>query len=316
MKYCLGIDFGGTGIKIGVVSEEGKILAKKSIPTDINAPFSKVVADIGNLCREVVSLSGLRMEDVSGVGMGYPGMTDSKNGLIIYASNVPWRNVQFRDELKKHIPFDVVMSNDANVAALAEATYGGEKKFDNAVLLTLGTGVGGGVIIDGKILEGNGGAGAELGHTVIRSGGEPCNCGRKGCLEAYASATALIRDTKRAIQAHPDSMMYSEVSGDLDKVSGITAFKCAKLGDEYAKAVVDSYVNMLSEGVIDFINIFRPDVVMIGGGVSAEGEYLIGPIRERVKAVAYAPGYAPDVEIRTATLGNDAGIIGAAALAM
>lgn len=316
MKYYLGIDVGGMSIKAGIVDNKGKILLKSSVPTGVGRDYKEIIADMADLCKTVIADVGLKIDDVCGVGIGIPGLADSKTGKAVYVTNMFWKDVPLVEELQKHLPLAIKINNDANVAALAEAKFGSGKNVQNAVLLTLGTGVGGGIIIDGKIFDGNGSAGAELGHVVIKANGEPCNCGRKGCLEAYASATALIRETKKAILAHPESAMSAEVDGDVERVNGITAFKCAKVGDAVAGEVVARYIRDLGEGIVNFINIFRPETVIIGGGISAEGEFLLKPLREFVQKYSYAGEFAPKVDIVNASLGNDAGIIGAAALHM
>lgn len=217
-------------------------------------------------------------------------------------------------ELRKYVDLPVKISNDANVAALGETKFGAGKAYSDTVFVTLGTGVGGGVIIENKLFEGYRSKGAELGHMVIVRGGEPCACGRRGCMEAYASATALIRDTKRAMEKDKTSAMWDFVGGSLDAVDGRTSFECAKKGDKAAMEVVENYVKYLGEGVCNFINIFRPQAVILGGGVCAQGEYLLKPLREFVEANTYGGDTVPETEITVATLGNDAGLIGAASL--
>ena len=316
MKYFVGVDVGGMSIKAGVVAQDGKIICKKSVPTGVGRAYQEIIADMATLCKDVVLDAGLGINDIQGIGIGIPGLADSSTGKAVYVTNMFWKDVPLVEELKKHVDTRIVINNDANVATLAEAKFGSGKNAKNAIMLTLGTGVGGGIVIDGKICEGNGSAGAELGHTIICVDGEPCNCGRKGCFEAYASVTALINQTKAAVQNAPESIMFAEVGGDLSKISGKTAFAAAKKGDVVAQAVVDKYIRYVSEGVVNYINIFRPEVLIIGGGISAEGEYLLAPIKEFAAKYSYAGSFAPKVEIVCATLGNDAGIIGAAALLM
>jgi glucokinase len=257
--------------------------------------------------------ANMTKEQVQGIGMGVPGLIDSQNGIVKYSNNLYFEHFNIAGELSKKTGLPVKIANDANVAALGETKFGCGKDYDNTVLLTLGTGVGGGVVIDGKLFEGNGSAGAELGHTVICAGGENCGCGRRGCLEAYASATALIRDTKRAMEAHKDSKMWE--IGSLDKVTGKVPFDY-KDSDPYAKAVVDAYIERLACGITNVANIFRPQTVLLGGGVCAQGEALTKPLQAILDKEIFAGHLGPQVEIRIAELENSAGILGAAALLM
>ena len=201
------------------------------------------------------------------------------------------------------------------MAALGETMFGAGRGYENAVMITLGTGVGGGLILNGRLFEGNESKGAELGHMVIEAGGEPCNCGRRGCIEAYASATALIRETKKAMRAHPESAMW-KFSPDIEAVDGRTSFECAKAGDAAAAEVVDKYLYYLSEAMLNFCNIFRPQVIILGGGVCAQGQYLTDRLTAIMEKEHYGYSGAPKVAIAIATLGNDAGLIGAASLIM
>lgn len=312
--YVFGVDIGGTGVKAGIVNEEGKIVIKSYIRTDASLDYKKIAKDIADQLIKLSSDSGIAITEISGIGIGCPGAINSKKGVIDYANNLKWENVPLSDELRKHIDLPSKISNDANVAALGETVFGAGKNYSDTVLLTLGTGVGGGVVIDNKLYEGYESKGTELGHTVIVRGGEPCTCGRRGCLEAYASATALIRDTKRAMEKNPSSKMWEFVNGDINAVDGRTSFECAKANDEPAKEVVKNYIECLGEGICDFINIFRPQAILLGGGVCAQGENLLAPLREFVRKNTYGYKNAPKTEILVATLGNDAGIIGASSL--
>ena len=312
-KYYVGIDLGGTFIKGGIVDNEGTILCSDKLPTEREKGAQVVVENIARLVEKVISTSGLTKSQVEGIGMGVPGMIDSKAGVVLYSNNLEWKEFSIAKELTQLTGLKVSIANDANVAALGEAKFGVAKEYDSAIMLTLGTGVGSGIIMDGKLVEGNKSAGAELGHSIIVAGGEQCTCGRKGCLETYASATALIRDTKRAMQAHKDSKMW-EV-GSLDNVTGKTAFDY-KDSDEYAKAVVDGYIQMLSVGIVNFANIFRPEVVILGGGVCAQGDTLIKPLQSLLNRDLFAGELGPQVKILIAELGNSAGLLGAAALLM
>ena len=267
--------------------------------------------NIASLCEKLLESVNMTKNDIVGIGMGVPGMIDSEKGEVVYSNNLNWEHFLIGEETEKLTGLPVKIANDANVAALGETKFGVGKAYQNTVMLTLGTGVGGGIVIDGKLFEGNRSAGAELGHAVIVAGGEQCTCGRKGCLEAYASATALIRDTKRAMQSDKNSKMWE--IGSLDNVTGKTAFDY-KDSDNSAKAVVENYIEKLGVGITNLVNEFRPEAVILGGGVCAQGDNLIKPLEEYVKKEIFAGDKGPKVQILVATLGNDAGLLGAAAL--
>ena len=310
-KYYVGIDLGGTFIKGGIIDDLGNIIISAKTPTESDKGADKVAENIANLANDLMAKVGLIKDDMEGLGMGVPGMIDSKAGNVIYSNNLKWKDFHIGEKVSKLTGLRVKIANDANVAALGEAKFGAAKGYDNVVMFTLGTGVGGGIVIDGKLFEGNKSAGAELGHATIRMGGEQCTCGRKGCLEAYASATALIRDTKRAMEAHKDSKMWQD--GDLDTVTGKTSFDY-KDCDPYAKEVVENYITYLAEGITDIANIFRPEVVLLGGGVCAQGDNLVKPLQAKVDKDIFAGDLGPKVKIKIAELENAAGILGAAAL--
>lgn len=312
-KYYVGIDLGGTFIKGGVVDDLGRIIAQDKIPTESEFGADRVAMNIAKLTEILLRRVGLSKGDVEGIGMGVPGMIDSKEGRVIYSNNLRWKDFPIGQRVQALTGLRVKISNDANVAALGEVRFGAAKGCVNMVMLTLGTGVGGGVIVNGSMLEGNKSAGAELGHAVIVADGEQCTCGRKGCLEAYASATALIRDTKRAMQAHKDSKMWE--IGDLEEVTGKLAFDY-KQTDPYAKAVVENYISKLAFGITNMANVFRPEVILLGGGVCAQGDALVAPLQKILNEDIFAGELGPQVEIRIASLGNSAGLLGAAALLM
>lgn len=312
-KYYVGIDLGGTFIKGGIVDDLGHIIVEGKTPTESEKGAGRVATNIANLAKSLMAQVGLNANDVEGLGMGVPGMIDSKKGNVIYSNNLKWKDFAIGEEVSKQTGLKVKIANDANVAALGEVKFGAAKEYNDAIMLTLGTGVGGGIVVDGKLVEGNKSAGAELGHAAIEVNGEECTCGRKGCLEAYASATAIIRDTKRAMEAHKDSKMWE--IGSPDKVTGKTAFDY-KDSDPYAKAVVDKYIQMLACGITNFANIFRPEVVILGGGVCAQGDALVKPLQKIVGAEIFAGELGPQVPIVIAELENSAGLLGAAALLM
>jgi len=313
MKYYLGIDVGGTFVKGALVNENGDILTNGKIPTDSKVGGEKIIYDIADFCKSLVSSYGIELSAVQGIGMGVPGIADGENGVIVYVPKLKWHDFRGAELLTKLTGLPVRLSNDANAAALGETKFGAGRQYRNTVMITLGTGVGGGVIIDGKLFEGNCGAGAELGHTVIVAGGEKCSCQRRGCLEAYASATALIRDTRRAMQNNPTSKLWSV--GSLEKVDGKLAFDYYDT-DADAKRVVDNYIEKLAMGITNFANIFRPEAIILGGGVCAQGKNLTEPIEKIVNEELFASDVAPRVPIIVAELGNNAGSLGAAALVM
>lgn len=313
-RYYIGIDLGGTFIKGGIVNENGEILLCDKTPTEVEKGDHGVAENIARLALDLLSRLGLTTSDVEGLGIGSPGMIDSARGNVIYANNLGWENFMIGEELSSMLgSIPVKIGNDANVAALGEVKFGAARNYSSAIMITLGTGVGGGIVIDGKLVEGNLGAGAELGHTVIVHGGEQCSCGRRGCFEAYSSATALIRDTRRAMEAHPDSKMWE--IGTLDAVNGKTVFDYAPV-DAYAKEVLDSYIEHLACGLINYANIFRPEVILLGGGVCAQGDNLIKPLQAIMDKEIYAGDKGPRVPILIAELENSAGLLGAAALLM
>ena len=269
--------------------------------------------DMARMAREAAEKAGLTMDDIASVGIGIPGTCNADTGVVEYACNVQFENVPVRDIMHGLLGKDIYIENDANAAALGEALAGAAKGAQSAVCITLGTGVGGGIIIDGRIYGGFNFAGAELGHIVINEGGELCGCGRQGCWEAYASATALINQTRRAMVNHPESKMW-EIAGDLDKVDGRTAFDGMRAEDAVASQVVDTYIQHIACGLINVINIFQPEVLCIGGGICKEGETLMKPLREHIERERYSKYSTHQTRLCVAQLGNDAGIIGAACL--
>lgn len=314
--YNIGIDLGGTNIAIGIVDENYNIVLKDKVPTKTERPTSAIMDDMANLCKSLVERLNLTFEDIGSAGIATPGAVDIANGVVRYSPNIKMENYPIAQELKNRIPVkNVFVENDANAAALAEAKAGAGKGLDDVVMITLGTGVGGGIVIGGKLYSGFNYAGAELGHTVIEFGGRQCNCGRKGCFEAYSSATGLINMTKEKLAETKDTIMWEMVDGDINNTSGRTAFDASRKGDKAGKEVVDMYIGYLACGIANIINIFQPEVLCIGGGVCGEGDYLLNPLKELIKQNSY--GYerqAKNTELKIAKLGNDAGIIGAASL--
>lgn len=305
----IGIDLGGTNIAAGVVDDDGKIIKQLSVPTLATRPAEEIIKDMAAVSKDVAAQAGLDMKDIKAIGIGSPGSVDNANGEIVYANNLPFSHTKMREELQKYIDLPVNLENDANAAAYGEYIAMGHG-VDSFVAITLGTGVGGGIILNQKIYRGFNGAGAELGHFTLVHNGEPCTCGKPGCWEAYASVTALISQTRAAMAEHPDSIMH-KMAQEEGKVSGRTAFTSAKNGDPAAQAVVDQYISYVADGVTSIINIFQPDMLVIGGGISKEGDYLLKPLVEITEKFNYNKEL-PKTDIRIATLFNDAGIIGAA----
>lgn len=312
--YKVGVDLGGTNIAVGVVDENYKIIGKGKVKTNAPRPAEEIFADIKKAIDLAVADAGLTMDDIEKVGVGTPGSINQETGIIEFSNNLKFDNVPARKMLEELTGKPCAFENDANAAALGEAYAGAGNGAKNFVAVTLGTGVGSGIIVDGKIVSGINYAGGEMGHTVIVVNGKPCNCGRSGCWECYASATALISQTKEKMQECPDSKMWELCNGDIQKVSGRTAFNAMYEGDKAAKEVVDNYIYYVSVGVTNIINTFQPEVVCIGGGISNEGDNLLDPIRAHVEKERYSKYAKKQTKVCKAMLGNDAGIIGAALL--
>jgi len=312
--YYIGIDLGGTNIAVGIVDENGTLIHKDSCPTKRERPYQDIIKDMADITLKVIGDKGIDLKDIKSIGIGSPGTPNSSEGILVYSCNLNFDNTPIRDELQKYIDLPVYLENDANCAALAESVAGAAKDVSDSITITLGTGIGGGIVINNKVYSGFNFAGSEIGHMVIVSDGVQCTCGRKGCWEAYASATAIIRQTKEAALKNPDSKINELVGGDLNKVDAKTAFDAARLGDKVGEQVVKQYIKYIAEGLSNSINAFMPAAVIIGGGVCKEGEYLLKPLREMVYSDIYCRGNVPKPEIRVAQMGNDAGIIGAAML--
>ena len=317
--YTIGVDLGGTNIAIGIVNEKYEIVRKGSVPTKPERGADPIIADMAALCRKLIAEEGLTLADIESVGVATPGTANNVTGVVEYANNIPFLQYPLADRLSAQLDGKkVYIENDANAAAKAEAIAGVAAGAPISVMITLGTGVGGGIIIDGKVYTGFNFAGAELGHVVIQKDGRQCSCGRKGCWEAYSSATGLVNITKdyivEARAAGKKTIMDDMIGGELSQVSARTAFNAMKQGDEVGAAVVDEYISYLSCGIVNMINIFQPNVLSIGGGVCNEGDYLMKPLLEKVWGETYTREGTPRTQILIAKLGNDAGIIGAAVL--
>lgn len=314
MAYYVGIDLGGTNIKAGIVDSEGKMLNKKSIKTNADRPMEEIITDMGKLAVDVISDAGLVNNQVKAIGIGSPGTPDNEAGVLVYSNNLPFNMAPMREIIKKVVDLPVYIDNDANCAGMAEAIAGAAKGAKDSVTITLGTGIGAGVIINGRIYSGFNQAGSEFGHTVLVSGGQQCSCGRKGCFEAYGSASALVRMTKEAAEANPDSKL-NEVIEEEGKVNAKVAFVAMRRDDKVAAEVVDTYIDYLADGLANAINTFMPEVLVIGGGVCGEGDPLLVPLREKTLSRPYFGPGVKKTRIELAQMGNDAGIVGAAMMA-
>ena len=293
----LGIDIGGTNIKFGVV-DGLDIVAKYEIPTGAKRPDTEIVADIIAQCKKIMA-----EYKIDKIGMGSPGAIDSENGVILGCANLNFRNTPICKMITDAVGVNARIGNDANCAVLGELYAGFGREYKNIILITLGTGVGGGIIIDGKPYLGAKGDAGEIGHIIIKYDGEKCGCGEYGCYEAYASVTALIKQTREAIESNPDSLLAKNANKN-GRVTGRTAFDSMREGCPVAKAVVDRYIDYIYYGIMSMYQVFRPDVIVLGGAISNEGEYLTEPLRKRMGNRS--------VRIETSRLKNDIGIIGAA----
>ena len=310
----IGIDLGGTNIVAAVVNDEYEMVGKSKTPTATPRSAEEIFDDIAKVCKEAMAQAGVTIKDIFSVGIGTPG-TVNKEGVIEFANNLGFVNVPAKEMLIERLGIEnVYVDNDANCAALGEAQAGSGHGAKDFIAVTLGTGVGSGVIINGKIVAGVNNAGGECGHSVIVVDGEPCTCGRKGCWEAYASATALINQTKAAMEKYPDSVMHELVEANGGKVDGRTAFDAMRRGDIAGIKVVDAYIKYVACGLINLVNIFQPETICVGGGICNEGETLLRPLRRYIDSERYSVYSKIQSKIVKAELGNDAGIIGAALL--
>ncbi len=309
----IGVDLGGTNIAVGVVSESGAILAETSVKTLPQRPYKEVIRDMGNCVLRAINQAGVSQEDVVSIGVGVPGIADQNTGRVIFCPNIFWTDVPLREELQTYIDKPVYIDNDATVAGLAESVAGVSKGCDNSVFLTLGTGVGGGIVLNGRPYSGAHGIGSEIGHMIIMVDGDPCNCGSRGCAERYCSASAIIRMAKEAVGGAPDSLILKKASGDAGRINAKLVIDAAREGDPVAVKVFSDYVKYLSITIANLIQYMDPEMIVLGGGVSHAGQFLLDAVRGQV------PNYLiyktlPHARIELATLGNEAGIIGAAFL--
>ncbi|MDD6219729.1 MAG: ROK family protein [Clostridia bacterium] len=312
--YRIGVDLGGTNISAGVIDDKLEIIGRGKLKTNCPREAELILADVAKAVELAAADAGIGMKDVVSIGIGTPGSVNKTTGYIEYANNLDFDKVPAKQILEARLKKTVYLDNDANCAALGEAVAGVGRGVSSFVAITLGTGVGSGIVLDGKIVTGvNDGAG-EMGHMVIVADGERCTCGRRGCWERYASATALIQQTKDAMHHDMDSKMWELVGGDINRVSGRTSFDAMRAGDKTAKKVVDKYIFYLSVGIINIVNALQPEIICIGGGIGHEKENLLVPLRKYVARERYSIHADRQTEILSAQLGNDAGIIGAALL--
>lgn len=311
--YKIGVDLGGTNIVAGVINENNEIIGKGKMKTNAPRPAKEIFEDIVKCVRLACDEANISVDQIKSIGIGTPGSVVKKTGYIEYANNLDFSNVPAEKLMNELLPgIKVYLENDANCAALGEAVAGCGIGRNSFVAITLGTGVGAGYIYNGKVMAGCNEAGGEFGHMVIDFDGEECNCGRRGCWERYASATALVKQTKDAMLKNKDSKMWEICGGDIDNVNGRTAFDAMRADDEAGKKVVENYINYVTIGTVNIINALQPEMICFGGGISNEKENLLAPMRAIIEKFRYSRYSELQTEICCATLGNDAGVIGAA----
>lgn len=311
--YRIGIDLGGTNIVAGLVDENLRITDKCSVKTNVPRPIEAMVEDMVQLVSALLERNGLRCDDVLSVGVGVPCTANPENGHLEDANNLGFEDELFLPLLAEKLPCPVYFDNDANVAAWGEYRVGDYPE-DSFIMMTIGTGIGGGIILGGKLWSGINGAAAEFGHMSIAYDGIPCNCGRKGCFEAMASATALIRQGQQRMAQDRNTLLWKLCQGKQENLEAKTVFDAAAVGDRVAMELLDSYTTVLAEGIANIINIFQPAVLCIGGGVSKAGQMLLQPVRNKVSQRIYSKNAKRNTTIQLAKLDNDAGVLGAALL--
>ncbi len=309
----IGIDLGGTGIKAGVVDDQGNILYKDSCPTGVERGYEAVIRDMAQMAFTVAREASHEMSEIKAIGIGIPGIMDQRTGIVPFCTNLAWHDVPLISEMAKYTDRPVFVDNDATVAGLAEAVAGASAGAQSSVFVTLGTGVGGGVILNGRVFSGSHGVATEIGHMVTVDGGEMCTCGKRGCWERYASATALIREGCRLCERKPDTKLMKVVAGDLKTIGARNVIDLAKAGDPDCTALFDNYIHHLCVGLVNLINVYDPEVIVLGGGVSNAGQFLLDAIQEKLPEMVFFKTM-PYARVELATLTNDAGIIGAAML--
>ena len=308
----VGVDLGGTNIAVGVVSQAGSILAQAGAKTQADRPFSAIVKDMADVVKRAVQKARLTMDDVQSIGIGIPGVA-GEGGVVFNCTNLGWVNMPLRAEMQKYINKPIFIDNDANVAALAESCAGVSKGCRSSVMITLGTGVGGGIVIDGKPWAGGHGRAGEIGHMCLVPDGVPCTCGRNGCVERYCSGTALIRSAKQTCCNYPDTVMLSKAGGNVDKINAKMVIDAAKEGDAPALRVFNTFAKYLAMTISNITWFFDPEMIVLGGGISYAGQFLLDAVLPLIPPCQmFEKLPLPRVEL--ARLGNEAGIIGAAML--
>lgn len=309
----IGIDIGGTGIQVGVVDQDGRILHKGSFPTGVGRPYEEIIRDMADCTLQTVEAAGFTRGDIAWVGIGIPGVADQKTGTVIFCTNMGWRDIPLREEFQRHLDVPVYIDNDATVAGLAESVAGVSAGTSSSVFLTLGTGVGGGIVINGKVWSGHHGVGSEVGHMILEADGVPCTCGNLGCVERYCSATAIIRMAKEMMPNYPDSVLWQMCDNNIDTINAKMVIDASREGDAVGEKVFRRYVKYLGLTIGTIVNFLDPEVIVLGGGVSRAGTYLLEAVRAEVlRTVIFKT--LPYSRIELAKLGPDAGIIGAAML--
>lgn len=309
----IGIDVGGTGIQVGVVDEQGCIRQKGDIPTRTDLSFEEQVRQMADCVLDTLEKASVSLDEVHSIGLGVPGIADAKTGVVPFCTNLGWHNVPLREEFRKHIDKPIYIDNDATVAGLAESVAGVSAGTDSSVFMTLGTGVGGGIVLHGKVWSGFHGTGSEIGHMILALDGEPCTCGNHGCLERYCSATAVIRMAREAVKKYPESAILDACEGDAARINARIVFDAARKGDAAALEVFNRYVCYLGQAIANIQNFLDPEVIVLGGGVSKAGAFLLDAVRAEFPKYCLYKGM-PYGRIELARLGADAGIIGAAML--
>lgn len=308
--YRIGVDLGGTHIGVGIVDQAGKLIATNYVDTPTDRAFLPTVKVMGQAIIGLLKREGIDISLCSGIGIGSPGVADAKTGNIVYSANFAWRNCPLRDELYKLVPLPIAIANDADAAGWAEYLMGAGKGSESCITITLGTGIGGGMVIAGKLFSGGMTGGGELGHVTLVADGRQCGCGKKGCAEAYASATAMIKMAKELLPQYPQSVLNK-----VEKLNAKAVVDASREGDALGVTVFEQYVNYLAHLLASIINLIAPQVIALGGGVAGAGEYLLEPLNKRVDELILNKEL-PRAKIVCATMGSDAGIVGAALLEM
>lgn len=318
--YYIGVDLGGTSIKAGIVTQDCKIIKTLNAPTLPDNP-EQILKDIANLCLTLIKEQNLDISEINSIGVGSPGLIDSNAKTVVFCNNIKFDNMNFQTELQKYIDLPVFLENDANCAIVAEFFSGSMKGHSNAIMLTVGTGIGGGVIINNNLLKGTFLGETELGHMIVDPRGDKCSCGQVGCLETFCSATAIIKNAKKLLKESQNnnqntkSKILDFAGGNIEAINGANIFDAYDLNDPIGVEVINQFNNYMAYGIINLINIFKPSIVCIGGGASARKEKLTNPIESLVQAQVYCEGDSSKYKVVPAILGNDAGIIGASMLA-